>query len=278
MNPRARRFFPLKGFTLIELLVVIAIIAILAGMLLPALAKAKNKAQATACLNNSKQLQMAWVLYHDDNDSKLVLTTNWPQITFTNFTWCTGWMNPGGGAGVYQPDSVTNSDFFMKALLGKYSQSPNVYTCPTDKFVHPALQPPVAGKHYVRQMVANAYTAGGSFRATSLGTANLPVYWRSGDLGKPSNTYVFVHEDPNTIDDGLILATLNTPGSAANLSFNNLPAAMHNGGTVLGFADGHSENHRWTATTLNNGVPVPVSNSTNDVIWFKSRTHEGYVP
>src|SRR5881296_1202222 len=68
------------GFTLIELLVVIAIIAILAGMLLPALAKAKTKAQGIACLNNLRQLNFAWYMYADDNRDKLVPNGTGPQI------------------------------------------------------------------------------------------------------------------------------------------------------------------------------------------------------
>jgi prepilin-type N-terminal cleavage/methylation domain-containing protein len=127
----ARRLSP-GAFTLIELLVVIAIIAILAGMLLPALSKAKGKAMGTKCLSNNKQLQLAWALYSGDQDDRLVPNDNpGSNLADTNRTWAAGWMQQPGGA--HQPN-CPNCDidprYFMEGLLGRYAGNAGIFQCP----------------------------------------------------------------------------------------------------------------------------------------------------
>jgi prepilin-type N-terminal cleavage/methylation domain-containing protein/prepilin-type processing-associated H-X9-DG protein len=218
-----------RGFTLIELLVVIAIIAILAGMLLPALSKAKLKAQATACLNNQKQLTLAWLLYAGDHDERLVV--NDPNIGPGSQSWIRGYMNDNNV-------ESTNKALIKLGLLYAYNDSTEIYRCSSD-----LGRSRIGGRSYVRvrSYSINTYMSGWDVGAMFANQKGYAVNKKTSDITAPAPTqsHVFLDEHQNSIDDG-------TFGVApeGDMWF-NLPANWHSAGCNFSFADGHSEYWRW---------------------------------
>ncbi len=234
--PRGRRF----GFTLIELLVVIAIIAILAGMLLPALSKAKAKATATHCMGNLKQLQLAWMMYADDNRDTLA-GNHWQDQANRvpdRANWVSGWLDPRQ---VNNKDN-TNTELLLDpryGVLGPYAKSADVYRCMGSKVT--------ALEGGVRYRVVRTVSM-----SVCMGSRTLPwndgyvTFRKSSDLSvfSPSQAIVLVDERDDSIDDGEFAIDM-----VAN-QIPNVPAGYHGGSGGLTFADSHAEIHRWRTTEV----------------------------
>ena len=279
MHQHSRPQLPtrVKAFTLIELLVVIAIIAILAGMLLPALSQAKGKALGTKCLSNNKQLQLAWILYSGDQDDRLVLNDNaGGGLANASASWANGWMQqPGGVHQAACPNCDIDPAYFLTGLLGRYAGNAGIFQCPSDKIPYLGSGRTVP---YIRSVSMNIFMNRTAGAVTSTG---YPVFRRQGEMGKPSDLFVFMHESPQTIEDCIFRLDLGTAGGAAPTwggsavgtglnQFENPPAALHAGSTTIGFADGHVESHKWNQLGTWNGVTV-VANNQTDIDWLKSR-------
>lgn len=254
------------GFTLIELLVVIAIIAILAGMLLPALAKSKSKAQGIACLSNGKQMMTAWRLYVDDFRDTV------PQSYGPN-EWVHGSLNFDGA-------NRSNWDIdqdIKKSLLWEYcGRSPGVWKCPAD------MSTVVANKQTYRRVRSISMNAW--FDSTDVAEfgSGFIVYKKMSDLNDPgpSMTWVFLDEREDSLNDGeMVVGMSGYPDQPKFWKIVDYPASYHNRAGGFAFADGHSEVKKWldgrTTPPLNKktGLPLNVGSANNvDVLWMMERS------
>jgi prepilin-type N-terminal cleavage/methylation domain-containing protein/prepilin-type processing-associated H-X9-DG protein len=223
---RVTRCGRVAAFTLIELLVVIAIIAILAGLLLPALSKAKAKGQSIACLSHLGQLALGWAMYADDHQDRLAPNHGIEQTQIDRQNWVNNVLDWGVS------EENTNLVYLTEAKLGPFvGRAAALFKCPADR-----SQAECGPRN--RSVAINSLV-GDPGVLTNQFNPHLVQYFRLTDVRTPAAIFVFIEEHPDTLNDGFFMNRWNEP------RWGNLPASYHNGSANLTFVDGHAESHRW---------------------------------
>jgi prepilin-type N-terminal cleavage/methylation domain-containing protein/prepilin-type processing-associated H-X9-DG protein len=275
-NPKSGR-----AFTLVELLVVLAIIAIIASLILPALARARSRAQGSFCLNNTRQLAVAWMIYADEHNGQLAYNLGHGRTAAATpsvggVPMSDNWVNNVESWELSSDN--TNATAVVETGLGPFtSKSTALYRCPSDNVVSD-LQRTAGWQSRVRSYSMNAMIGdAGTFSQTgvNINNSNYVQFFKVFSVPHPSDIFVFLDEHPDSIDDGYFLNS-----DAEPAKWTDLPASYHGGAASFSFADGHSELHRWhNASTkqparaygINPPLPMVITDGLQDFGWVLSR-------
>ena len=253
-DPPGNTPLPKVGFTLIELLVVVAIIAILAAMLLPAMSKAKAKAQSCTCQNHLKQLQMGWLMYLHDHEDKLVPNKDGDRGDGNWISFPGSWVE--GNAQL--DDSTTN---IQNGVLYSYHANVGIYHCPSDR----TTLIDGSGRSTTRSYMLDGWLNGPDFALT------LPPYARTkyGSLRDPA--LVFTFTESKTCDSSAFYIFPFGYAWSEDVWLNS-PGDWHNRGGNFSFADGHVEFHRWRAPKSDQfSVSAETPGDLEDLRWLQAR-------
>ena len=269
---------PRRGFTLIELLVVIAIIAILAGLLLPALGRAKLKALGIQCLGNHRQLCLAWRMYSDDNQDRLLYASENPYDPSSNAgAWVTGTLDFSGD----NPSNWDPNQDITKSPMWPYcSRNVSIWKCPADRSV---VMVGNEAKPRVRSMSMNVFLGGWGGTDGYWGSVfnDYLIYLKQTELQVPGPSKVFVFLDMR--EDSIDMGNFGTrmagwPDQPSQYGFYDLPGMYHGGACGFSFADGHAEIKKWrdprTTPPLvkDNTISDHIASPKNqDVTWLQER-------